>query len=39
MYLNDEYGSHQQTPESRFASMKRWIENNLAPVADEPAKE
>lgn len=34
MYMNDEAEWRTETPEARFARMKKWVENNLKPVAD-----
>ena len=35
VYMNDE-GVFHETPEERYARMKRWIEHNLLPVEDQP---
>ena len=33
MFMNDDF-RHSETPEARFARMKKWIEENLLPVVD-----
>lgn len=35
-FLNDdEWSSQNETPEQRWARMKKWVENNLLPIVDD----
>lgn len=36
VWMNDESGPWQETPENRFLRMRRWIERNLSKAKAEP---